>query len=142
MIDVGHYNDKVQLFVSGELPKDCHEEGREPLTVKQLVAVKTAVKCAPLLTGSQINANLKNFSPGKHVSSDRKSQAALNRLVRKNRKELAARIPGINIDGTNGSMTLLDQSNESISLLRHIKKHIDPTDPYHLNEYQTFCLGY
>jgi hypothetical protein len=122
------------------LPKDCHEEGRDTLTVKQSVAVKTAVKCAPLLTGSQVNANLKNFSPGKHVSSDRKSQAALNRLVRKNRKELmAARIPGINIDGTNGSMTLLVQS---ISLLRHIKKHTDPTDPYHLNEHQTFCLGY
>jgi hypothetical protein len=92
------------------------------------------------VTGSQVNANLKNFSPGKHVSCDRKSQAAVNRLVRKNRKELmAARIPGISIDGTNGSITLLVQS---ISLLRHIKKHIDPAGPSHLNEHQTFCLGF
>jgi hypothetical protein len=44
--------------------------------------------------GSQVHANLKNFSPGKYVASDTKSQAAVNRLVRKTRKELmTARIP-------------------------------------------------
>jgi hypothetical protein len=46
-----------------------------------------------------MHANLKNFSPGKYVPSDRKSQDAVNRLVRTNSKELMAeRIPGINLD--------------------------------------------
>jgi hypothetical protein len=79
--------------------KDSHAEGRGTLTVKQLAAVETSVRCAQLAVGSQVHANLKKFSPGKHVGSDRKSQAAVNRLVRKKRKEImAACIPGINID--------------------------------------------
>jgi hypothetical protein len=90
--------------------------------------------------GSQVHPNLKNFSPGKHVTCDRKSQAAVDRLVRKKRKELmAARIPGINLDGTEGTMVRFAQS---LSLNRHIKKHNNPDDPYHMDEHQTFCLGH
>ncbi len=93
-------------------------EGRGILTVKQLAAVEASVRSAPLAVGSQVHANLKNFSQGKHVASDRKSQAAVNRLVRKKRKELmAARIPGINLDDTEGAMVRLAQS---LSLSRHI----------------------
>ncbi len=65
--------------------------GRERcLNAEQLAAVETSVtvRCALLAVGSQVHANLNNFSPGKHVGSDRKSQAAINRLVRKKRKEL------------------------------------------------------
>jgi hypothetical protein len=90
--------------------------------------------------GSQVHANLKNFSPGKHVASDKKSQSAVNRLVRKKRKELmAARIPGINLNDTEGAMVRLAQS---LSLSRHIKRYNNPADPYHMNEHPTFCLGY
>jgi hypothetical protein len=90
--------------------------------------------------GSQVHANLNIFSPGKHVASDRKSQSAVNRLVRKKRKELtAARILGINLDGTEGAMVRLAQS---LSLSLHIKRHNNPDEPYHMDEHQTFCLGY
>jgi hypothetical protein len=34
VIDVGHCNDKVQLFVSSEQTMDCHWEGKGTLTVK------------------------------------------------------------------------------------------------------------
>ena len=141
-IAVRTFHDKVQLFVSGEHTKELesHAEGRGILTVKQLAAVEASVRSAPLAVGSQVHANLKNFSPGKHVASDRKSQAAVNRLVRKKRKELmAARILGINLDDTEGAMVRLAQS---LSLSRHIKSHNNPDDPYHMDEHQTFCLGY
>ncbi len=52
---------------------------------------------------------------------------------------MADRIPGIVVDGSNGAMVQLAQS---ISLARFIKKHNDPTDPYHLDEHQVFCLGF
>jgi hypothetical protein len=69
--------------------------------------------------GSQVHANLKNFSPGKHAGIDRKSQTAVNRLVCKKRKELMAeRVPGINLKDTEGTMIRLAQS---LSLSRHIK---------------------
>ncbi len=110
------------------------------MTAKQLAAVEAFVRSAPLAVGSQVHANLKNFSRGKHVASDRKSQAAVNRLVRKKRKQLmAARIPGINLDDTEGAMVRLAQS---LSLSLHIKRHNDPADSNHINEHQTFCLGY
>jgi hypothetical protein len=38
---------------------------------------------------------------------------------------MAGRVPRINLDGTNGAMTRLAKS---LSLLRHIKKHNDPSD--------------
>jgi hypothetical protein len=52
---------------------------------------------------------------------------------------MAARTPGINLDDTESAMVRLAQS---LSLSRHIKRHNDPADPYHMNEHQTFCLGY
>jgi hypothetical protein len=56
---------------------------------------------------------------------------------------MAARIPGINLDDTEGAMTRLAQS---LSLSRHIKKNKNPSDQYHLesilDEHQTFCLGF
>jgi hypothetical protein len=110
-IAVRTFHDKAQLFEFGEHTKESHAVGRGILTVEQLAAVEASVRSAPLAVGSQVHANLKNFSPGKHVASDRKSQAAVNRLVRKKRKELmAARIPGINLDDIEGAMIRLAQS--------------------------------
>jgi hypothetical protein len=132
------------MYVSGQHTKDSHADSRRAarglLSVKQRAAVEAAVKYQPLMVGSQVHANLKNFSPGKHVPSDKRSTAAVDRLVRKERKVLMAdRIPGIIVDGSNGAMVKLAQS---ISLARFIKKHNDPTDQYHLDEHQVFCLGF
>ena len=115
------FGDKVQLFVSGEHTKDSHAEGKGTLTAKQLAAVESSVRSAPLAVGSQVHANLKNLSPGKHVASDKASQAAVARLVRKHRKELmAARIPGINLDDTEGAMVRLAQSLSLAGTSRNI----------------------
>jgi hypothetical protein len=64
-IAVRTFHDKVQLFVSGEHTKESHAEGRGILTVKQLATVEASVRSAPLAVGSQVHANLMNFSrPG------------------------------------------------------------------------------
>ncbi len=64
-IAVRTFHDKVQLFVSGEHTKESHAEGRCILTVNQLATVEASVRSAPLAVGSQVHANLKNFSrPG------------------------------------------------------------------------------
>ena len=41
-IAVRMYQEKVQIFVSGEHTKNSHAEGRGTLTIKQLAAVETA----------------------------------------------------------------------------------------------------
>jgi hypothetical protein len=101
------------------------------LTVKQLA---TSVRCAPLAVGSQVHANLKNCSPGKHVGSDRKSQAAVNRLVRKKRKGLmAAHIPDINLDQTEGAMIRIAPIPQSNPPYQE-----NPSDPYHIKKIRSF----
>jgi hypothetical protein len=52
---------------------------------------------------------------------------------------MTACIPGINLDDTEGAMVLLAQT---LSLSRHIKRQNNPADLYHMDEHQTFCLGY
>jgi hypothetical protein len=49
---------------------------------------------SPLQTGGAVHANLKNFSPGRHVPTNRRSMEAVARMVRKERKAImAARVP-------------------------------------------------
>ncbi len=38
------------------------------LSVKQRGTIKRAVRAAPMAVGSQVNANLQNFSPGRRVA--------------------------------------------------------------------------
>jgi hypothetical protein len=58
-----------------------------------------------------VQSNIKNFSPGKRVASDQCSRGAVDRLVSKTRRELMAkRVPGIERDGSGGSMTQLAES--------------------------------
>jgi hypothetical protein len=112
------------FLVFGKHTKDNHAEGSTPHGCGDCREMYTPCR---LTIGS--HANLKNFSPWKYVPSDKKNQSAMNQLVSKKRKELmVALIPGINIDGTEGAMTQLAQS---ISRLRHIKKHDYPGDHYH-----------
>jgi hypothetical protein len=54
-IAVRTFHDKVKFFVFGEHTK---AEGRGTLTMKQLAAVETSVRAAPLAVGSQVHANL------------------------------------------------------------------------------------
>ena len=128
------------LFVSGEHTAESHSGGKGLLTVKQQHAIRTAVRSAPLQSGGAVHANLKNFSPGRHVPTDRRSMDAVARMVRKERKELmAARLPGHKIDGSEGAMTKLAKA---ISLKTAIERHNDPDDDYHMDAHQVVCCGY
>ena len=139
-ISVKSYRDRVMLYVSGEHTQDSHKAGKGILSVKQQHAIDTAVRSSPLMTGSTVHANLKNFSPGRQVPTERRSMEAVNRLVRKQRKSLmAARIPGQSIDGSEGSMTKLAKS---LSLKTALKRHNDPEDEYHMDAHQVVCLGF
>ncbi len=128
------------LFVSGEHTADSHKGGKGLLTVKQQHAIRTAVRCAPLQTGGAVHANLKNFSPGRHVPTNRRSMEAIARMVRKERKAImAARVQGQKIDGSEGAMTKLAKS---LSLKTAIERHNDPDDEYHMDAHQVVCCGY
>ncbi len=74
------------MYVSRQHTKDSHADSRRAarglLSVKQSAAVEAAVKYQPLMVGSQVHANLKNFSPGKHVPSDKRSTAARSIIIR------------------------------------------------------------
>jgi hypothetical protein len=88
-VAVKNYDDRDQMYISWQHTMDSHADGRRAarglLSVKQRAAVGAAVKYQPLMVGSQVHANLKNRSPGKHVPSDKRSTAAVDRLVRKER---------------------------------------------------------
>ncbi len=58
-----------------------------------------------MAVGSQVHANLQNFSPGRRVPYDARSQAAIARLTRRERAVvLEETAPGIKLDGSEGSM--------------------------------------
>ena len=72
-----------------------------------------------MAVASEVQLNLKNFSPGRRVANDSRSSEAVRRLVSKTRRELMAdRVPGVELDGSEGSMTELA---ESLSLERFIQ---------------------
>ncbi len=87
------------LFVPGEHTGDSHKGGKGLLTVKQQHAIRTALKCAPLQSGSAVHSNLKNFSPGRHVPTDRRSMnlKAVSRMVLKECKAIMAALGGARI---------------------------------------------
>jgi hypothetical protein len=139
-ISVKTYRDKAMCFVSGEHTLDSHKGGKGLLTVKQQVSIRTAVRCAPLQTGSAVLANLKNFSPDRRVRGDKRSKSVLDRMVRRGRKKLMAeRTPGYRVYETKGAMTKLAKS---LSLKTAIKRHNDPADSYHMDAHQVVCLGF
>jgi hypothetical protein len=110
------------------------------LSVKQRIAVKRAVRSSPHSVGSQLQASLENFSPGKRVPFDRRSQKAVARLVRGERKEIMAeRVPGIDLDNTKGAMNRLA---DSICLIKLLARHNDPSDDFHMDEHQVVQVGH
>ncbi len=67
-----------------------------------------AARSAPLAVGRQVHDSMLDCSPGKHVPYDRRTQGAVNRLVRKSRRDvMVERIPGVGVDGSEGSMNRL-----------------------------------
>ncbi len=61
--------------------------------------------------GSQVHASMQNFSPCRRITYDARSRQAVARLVRKTRAEVMhERVPGITLDGSEGSMNRLADS--------------------------------
>ena len=99
------FSDKVEVALAGEHTASSHSRSSGILSVKQRSAVKRAVRSSPQLVGSQVHAGLENFSPGKRIPFDSRSQKAVARLVRSERKEIMAeRVPGIDLDNSEGAM--------------------------------------
>jgi hypothetical protein len=95
-------------------------------------AVKRSIRSSPHAVGSQVDANLENFSPGKRVPFDWRSQNTVARLQNQRKDIMAERVPGIDIYGTEGCMNRLA---ESICLIKLLAKHNDPADDFHMDEY-------
>jgi hypothetical protein len=136
------YPDKTVMMQAGDHTCESHVgKQRGVLTVKQRGAVVRAARAAPLSVGRQVHDGLLDDSPGKRVPFDKRSQSAVNRLVRKVRGQvMEERLgPGIDVDGTEGSMNRLA---ESLSLAAFIKRHNDPEDEFHLEPHQPVCVGH
>ncbi len=104
-LSVKTFHDKVELVLAGEHTTSSHSSSGI-LSVKKRSAVKRAVRSSPHSVGSQVQASLENFSPGKRILFVRRSQKAVARLVRSEWKEIMAeRVPGIDLDNTEGAMT-------------------------------------
>ena len=89
-LSVKTFADKVEVALAAEHTPLSHSRSSGILSVKQRTAVKRAVRSSPQLVGSQGNAGLENFSPGKRIPFNSRSQKAVDRLVRSERKEIMA----------------------------------------------------
>ena len=139
---VKHYKDRVALLQAGQHTLESHARSKGILTPKQRGAVVRAVRAAPMVVGAQVLSNLQNHSPGKHVPFDQRSRAAVNRLVPRTRGDImSARVPGIKLDGSEGSMNQLAESLP-VSLVKFIERHNNPTDPFHMSEHQVVSVGH
>ncbi len=129
-LSVKTFANRVEITLAGEHDSSSHLVSSGILSGKQRCAVKGAVRSSPHAVGSQIHANLENFSPGKRVPFDSRSQQAVARLVRAQRQEITAdRLPGFGINGTEGCMNSL---HESLCLETRIVRHNDP-DEFHMD---------
>jgi hypothetical protein len=134
------FADKVEVTLAGEHTADSHSRRSGILSVKQRCAVKRAMRSSPQLVGSQVHAKFENFSPSQRIPFDSRSQKAVARLVRKERKEIMAeRVPGINHLNFEGAMNRLA---DSISLVKLLARHNDPADEFHMDEHQVVQVGY
>jgi hypothetical protein len=138
-LSVKTFSDKIGAL-AGEHTAPSHSRSSCTLSVKQRSAVKRAVRSSPHSVGSQVQASLENFSPGKRVPFDRRSQKAVARLVRSERKEIMAeRVPVIDLDNSEGAMNRLA---DSICLIKLFVRHNDPADDFHMDEHQVVQVGH
>ncbi len=82
------FSDKVEVALASEHTASSHSSSSGNLSVKQRSAIKRAVRSSPHSVGSQVHASLENFSLGKRVPFDHRSQKAVARLVLNERKEI------------------------------------------------------
>jgi hypothetical protein len=99
-LSVKEFNDRYVLLQAGEHTMSSHKQSSGILNPKQRGAVERAARSAPLALGSQIHTSMQNFSPCLHIPYDRRSRTAVDRLVRKTRRDvMTRRAGGIDLDG-------------------------------------------
>jgi hypothetical protein len=122
---VKEYRNKSALLQAGEHTMQSHVISSSILNPKQKGAVERAARSAPLALGSQIHTSMQNFSPGRHIPYDKRSRKAVDRLVSKTRRDvMSRRAGGIDLNGSEGAM---NQLAESLSLVKFLERHNDPT---------------
>ncbi len=72
-LSVKTFSEKVEVALAGEHTPLSHSRSSGILSVKQRAAVKHSVRSSPHMVGSQVHAELENFSPGKRVPFDSRS---------------------------------------------------------------------
>jgi hypothetical protein len=75
------YTDKVEVALARQHTATSHLVNSCILSGKQLSSVKSAIRFSPHAVGSQVHANLENFSPCKRVPFDRRNQNTVACLV-------------------------------------------------------------
>jgi hypothetical protein len=110
-LSVKEFRDRYVFLQAGEHTMSSHAKSSGILNPKQRVAVDRAARSAPLALGTQIHTSMQNFSPGRHIPYDRRSRKAVDRLVRKTRRDvMSRRVGGIDLDGSEGAMNQLAES--------------------------------
>jgi hypothetical protein len=73
----------IKLWQSGEHSGSSHVVKLRDLILseKQKLGAQLAIRSAPLMTCSAVHADMKNFSPAKHIDSTKQKRQAVNRLV-------------------------------------------------------------
>jgi hypothetical protein len=75
-LSVKTFADMVEVALAGEHTASSHSSSSGILSVKQRSTVKRAVRSSRQSVGSQVHAGLENFSPGKRIPFDSRSQKA------------------------------------------------------------------
>ncbi len=135
-LSVKTFSDKVEVALAGEHTASSHSRssGVLSVTVKQRSAVKRAVRSSQHSVCSQVQVSLENFSPGMRVPFDRRSQKAVSW-----KEIMAERVPGIDLDNTEGAM---NRHADSICLIKLLARHNDPADEFHMDEHQVVQVGH
>jgi hypothetical protein len=108
------------------------------LSWRQTNAIAAAVRTAPHQSAASIRRNLVNLeSPTKIVEP--KMLAKVRRVVRKERDHLTTcNLNGVHVDGSYGSLT---EFCRAIKFSTLIEQHNDPAVDFHLDFFQTVCIG-
>ena len=115
------------------------DKNNKILSWRQVNAIAAAVQTAPNQAPASIRRNLQNFdSPSKKVTPD--LLPAVRRLVKNVRESITrVNLAGVEVDGSYGSLT---QLCEAIKFRELIKRHNDPDNDYHIDMFETVCIGH
>ena len=138
-VRVKYFGGSVVLEGTAGHPEFLHiDKNTKILSWRQTNAIAAAVRLAPHQSASSIRRNLVNLeSPSKVVEP--KMLSKVRRIVRKERDHLTTcNLNGVQVDGSYGSLTELCKA---IKFNTMIERHNDPAVDFHMDFFQTVCIG-